>query len=199
MIRPRKHRPSRTKNTPREFSRTGSHHVRQSCQDNPIECRYCGKFGHYEEECRKKKWVSASPSRQLMNNATNCDYEDHYKLFIMRYKAHSMSTSSPTNTSPLDNVRFVDPRASNHVTSHKVWFWELWKPDRVDYVETRDDTIHPLQHIGNIRFDNDGKQTYIKNVLHVTPVKKNPVSVSQIVEQGKHVRFNHEEKVEHSS
>ena len=70
------------------------------------------------------------------------------------------------------------------MTSHKDWFRELQMSDLPDYVEIRDDTIHPIQHVGNVTFRNDGKQTYINNDLHVRPSRKSLVLVDQIVEQG---------------
>ena len=78
------------------------------------------------------------------------------------------------------------------MTSHEDWFQELRKPDRPGYVETGDDTTHSIRHIGNVPFGNNGKQTYLKNVLHVPTITKNLVSVGQIVEQGMQVRFNNE-------
>ena len=74
--------------------------------------------------------------------------------------------------------------------SHEEWFRELREPDRPGYVETGDDTTHPIRHIGNVPFGKEGEQTYIKNVLHVPTITKNLVSVGQIVEQGMQVRFN---------
>ena len=64
-------------------------------------------------------------------------------------------------------------------------------PKWLDYVETGDDTIHPIQHVGNVSFDEEGNWTYIKNILHVPTIMKNLVSVGQIVEQGMQVHFNH--------
>ena len=46
--------------------------------------------------------------------------------------------------------------------------------------------MHPIQHIGNVPFGKEGKQTYIKNILHVPTITKKLVSVSRIVEQGKY-------------
>ena len=53
-------------------------------------------------------------------------------------------------------------------------------------------TTHPIRHIGNVPFGNNGHQTYLKNVLHVPTITKNLISVGQIVEQGMQVRFNNE-------
>ena len=51
---------------------------------------------------------------------------------------------------------------------------------------------HPIQHIGNVPFGNNGHQTYLKNILHVPTITKNMISIGQIVEQGMQVRFNNE-------
>ena len=88
-------------------------------------------------QCRKKKSESAFTSWQLVNYASNSDYDDHGRMFIMRHKANSMTASNPTNTSNSEDVWFVDSGASNHMTSHEDWFWELRKPEQPDYVETR--------------------------------------------------------------
>ena len=49
--------------------------------------------------------------------------------------------------------------------SHEDWFWELRKLERPRYVVTGDDTIHPIQLVGNVPFYEEGNQTYIKNVV----------------------------------
>ena len=85
---------------------------------------------------------------------------------------------------------FIDSGASNHITSHAGWFRELPKPNRPSYVETGDDIIHPIQHVGNVPLSEEGSHAYIKNVLHVPTITKNLVLVSYILEQGMQVWFN---------
>ena len=48
---------------------------------------YYGKFGHQEEECRKKKRELASTSKQLANYATNSDSDDHGGIFVLSEQA----------------------------------------------------------------------------------------------------------------
>ena len=76
----------------------------------------------------------------------------------MSHKAHSMSTQGETSTSTLDKVWFVNSEASNHITSHEDWFLELRKPDRLSYVKIGEDTTRPIRHVGNVPFENNGKQ-----------------------------------------
>ena len=68
------------------FERKGSCHVGPSQQNDPIKCGYCGKVGHHEEECWKKKNESTSTSWQLINHATYSEYDKYGGLFVMRYK-----------------------------------------------------------------------------------------------------------------
>ena len=103
-----------------------------------------------------------------------------------------MSEHSLTDTSPSDNVWFVNSGVSTHMTSHEHLFRELRKPDQHRYVETRDDTTRPVRHVENVPFGNDGKQTYLKNVLHVPTITKNLLSFDQIVEHGMQVQFKNE-------
>ena len=65
----------------------------------------------------------------------------------MRHEAHSMSVLVSTSASTSNNVWFVDSGTSNHMTSHEEWIKELRKPERPGYVETGDDTTHPIQDI----------------------------------------------------
>mgnify|MGYP006973871167 CR=1 FL=1 len=101
-----------------------------------------------------------------------------------------MSASTSISALNPKDVWFVDSGASNYITSHKEWFRELRESEQPGYVEIGDDTTHLIRHIGNVPFGEKGKQTYIKNVLHVPTITKNLVSVSQMVEQGMQVRFN---------
>jgi hypothetical protein len=59
------------------------------------------------------------------------------------------------------------------------------------FVEIGDDTTHPITQIGKVPLSmQDGQTKYLKDVLHVPTITKNPVSVGQMVEQGLQVTFN---------
>ena len=53
-------------------------------------------------------------------------------VFVMNHKENTMLTS----TLKLEDVWFVDSRASNQMTSHEKWFQNMREPG---YVETGDD------------------------------------------------------------
>ena len=102
-----------------------------------------------------------------------------------------MTASSATNTSSSEDIWFVDLGASSRMTSHQEWFWDLREPEWPSYVEIGDDTTNPIRHIDNVPSGKEGIHMYIKNILDVPTIKKNMVSLGQIVEQGMQVRFNH--------
>jgi hypothetical protein len=88
----------------------------------------------------------------------------------------------------VDNVWYVDSGASNHMTYHGEWFRDVKNLEKPSYVETRDDTTHPIAHIGNVPLAmQDGNIKYLSNVLHVPNITKNLVFIGQMIEQ---VRFN---------
>ena len=107
------------------FGRRGSFHAEHGRQMRPATCNYCGKIGHREEECRKRRSESASTSRQHTNYAVNSEYDDYDGLFVMRHRANSMTAYDSASTSNSKDVRFVDSGASHHMTSHKEWFCDL--------------------------------------------------------------------------
>ena len=95
-------------------------------------------------------------SGMYINHSTDSDYDELCRMFVMRHEAQSMLAQASTYTSASNNVWFVDSGASNHMTSHEDWFRELHAPEHPGYVKTSDDTTHPIQHIGNVPFGNNG-------------------------------------------
>ena len=95
------------------------------------------------------------------------------------------------DVSTKDDVWYVDMGASNHMTSFGEWFREMKDSETPGYVETGDDTTHPIAHIGKVPLSmQNGKMKYLHDVLHVPNITKNLVSVGQMIEQGLQVRFN---------
>ena len=48
------------------------------------------------------------------------------------------------------DIWYVDLGASNHMTYHQNWFSEMKEPRKLGYVETRDNTMHPIEHVENV-------------------------------------------------
>ena len=106
---------------------------------------------------------------------------------MTRHEENSMKKTTPKS----DEVWYVDSGASNHMTSHKEWFSYLEKPEQPGVVATGDDTLHPIEHVGEVPLSHIGLKGKLMNVLHVPTITKNLVSFGQIVDQGMQVWFTH--------
>jgi hypothetical protein len=77
-----------------------------------------------------------------------------------------------------NNVWYVDSGASNHMTNHGEWFKDIRDLKTLRFVETTDNTTHPITQIGKVSLSmQDGQTKYLKDVLHVSIIIKNLVSV----------------------
>jgi hypothetical protein len=67
----------------------------------------------------------------------------------------------------------VDSGASNHMTSHGEWFKDTKDLKTPGFVETSDDTTHPITKIGKVPLSmQDGQTKYLKDVFHVPTIIK---------------------------
>jgi hypothetical protein len=74
--------------------------------------------------------------------------EDRYEhLFVVQHMLNTVVANVSTN---VDNVWYVDSGASNHMTYHGEWFRDVKNLEKPGYVETGDDTAHPIAHIRNV-------------------------------------------------
>ena len=98
----------------------------------------------------------------------------------MQHMINSMSTSVSICG---DNAWYVDLGASNHMTGHGEWFKEMQTLERPCFVENGNYTAHPIVHTGDAPLTmQDGKVNYLADVLCVSRITKNLVSVGQMVE-----------------
>jgi hypothetical protein len=89
------------------------------------------------------------------------------------------------------NVWYVDSGASNHMTSHEEWFRNIKDLKTLGFVETSDDTTHPITQINKVPLSTqDGQTKYLKDVFHVPTITKKFVFISQMVEQSLQMTFN---------
>jgi hypothetical protein len=84
-----------------------------------------------------------------------------------------------------NNVWYVDFGASNHMISHGEWFKDTKGLKTPGFMETSDDTTHPIRQMGKVSLSmQDGQTKYLKDVLHVPTITKKLVFVGHVVEQG---------------
>ena len=75
----------------------------------------------------------------------------------------------------------MDSGASNHTANHTEWF-SLEKPEKSGVVETGDNTVHPIEHVGDVLLSHVGQKGLMRNILHVPTIAKNLVFDGQIAD-----------------
>ncbi len=131
------------------------------------------------KNCYQKEHDARNGKLQKGNYASTSNQGDE-QLFVMQHMANSMIRGISDN-----NVWYVDSGASNHMTSHGKWFRDTKDLKTPGFVETSDDTTHPITQIGKVPLSmQDGQTKYLKDVLHVPTITKKLVFVGQMVEQG---------------
>ena len=131
---------------------------------------------------KKQNDVKNGKLQQSKYASSSKNAEDNERLFVVQ---HVMNAVAENVSKCGDTMWYVDSGALNHMTSHREWFKEMKKPEKPGYVETGDDTTHPIAHVGDVSLSmQDGKVKCLTNVLHVPEITKNLVSIGQMVEQG---------------
>ena len=64
---------------------------------------------------------------------------------------------------------------SNHMTSHEGWLFYLEKLEQSGVVETRDDTPHLIEHVGEVPLSHVRQKGKLMNVLHGPTITTNLV------------------------
>ena len=138
-------------------------------------------------DCPKGKTSGKKEQGNYASTSRDASEGRSKHMFIMQHLMNTRTAENPTK----DDVWYVDSGASNHMTSRGEWFRDMRKPEVSGFVQTGDDTAHPIAHVGDVPLNTqDEKSKYLADVLHVPNITKNLVFVGQMVEQVLQVCFN---------
>ena len=90
-------------------------------------------------------------------------------MFVMKHHVNSMEESTSTQ----GDVWIVNSGASNHMKNHEEWFMTQKKPEQSRFMETYDDTVHTIDHIGDARQDVEERLPCIDNHQEFGVAQKN--------------------------
>ena len=90
----------------------------------------------------------------------------------------------------MGSVWYLDSGPSFHMTRDKELFSDLEEKDLHMHIEMGDDGQYSWTGIGTITFEREsGNPSLLKNVMHVTGIKNNLVSVAMLEDRGYDVIF----------
>lgn len=147
---------------------------------------YCGKFGHYAKDCKKKKFHESKYRRHANNFvdrvATVSDDLKIIKLFIS-------NTTLSTKTYDC-NAWFIDLGVYIHMTCNRDWFETYHEKANGAKIYLGDDNCHEIKGYDDVCVAlPSGLVKQIKNVMYVPGIKKKIILVSTITYQGLKVEF----------
>ena len=94
------------------------------------------------------------------------------------------------SSSIITDVWYVDSGASCHLAGRKEFFNSLQEGGMNLHIELRDDARYKAQGIGTVSFQRESsKPLYFDDVLYVTGLTKNLISVSTLEDKGFNVTF----------
>ena len=171
--------------TKKDKSYNHSHGESKSSHDHKknAKCRYCGKKGHYEKECRTKErdFKSGKLKKSFQKNQANTvKTEEDDTAFVA---ALSASVSS--------DMWYLDSGASQHMTGCRAWFSKYENLSLSRTVTLGDDRDLVIKGKGSIPFQFlHGDCMDVQDILHVEGLRKNLISLSKLRDQRYRITFD---------
>lgn len=132
-------------------------------------CNYCGKFGHYAYECRKKKY-NESKNNKYEGNFVSGEDEQSDNLHNLKLFISDVALSA--NVDDCNNW-FIDSGASIHMSCHRNWFKKIYEKNDGSKIYLGDDSSHDIKGYGDISVQlPNGNAKQLASVMYVRGIKK---------------------------
>ncbi|CAI7820490.1 unnamed protein product, partial [Closterium sp. NIES-54] len=156
----------------------GSDRSKRNTSNGSSKCHYCGKAGHLWRECRKR------PSDWTPSRARNHEGNAHTASGDANDSRESIVLLAGDGTNTPSDAWFLDTGATQHMMHSASFLTNVGAPRDVTRVVFGNDKSLLVVGVGSTRLIVDGGPVDITNVLHVTGLKVNLLSVTQLAKKG---------------
>ena len=182
-------------------------HKADDCKSSGGEkrkCDCCGRNGHLKINCffnpdsknyKGKPWNKANVAQAFANqDKSNSSEKDVGWSILFHVAAAAAAAVEEDDHDSCRNEWLLDSGASKHITAFADNFVELKSVSDGQMVEIANGDCVPIQGIGTVKVDlGNGSKTKsitLHDVLFIPSIKRNLLSVSQIVKSGTDVVFS---------
>ncbi|XP_013639745.1 PREDICTED: uncharacterized protein LOC106345014 [Brassica oleracea var. oleracea] len=158
----------------------------QTKDKSHITCFSCDKLGHYASE---------SPDARLKLQEVEKKEEDTQEAYelmmheVVYLNENKVQPSTWETEEDMENVWYLDNRASNHMSGNRLFFYRL-DESVTGVVRFGDDSRINIKGKGSIKFIlKGGEKKTLNNVYYIPGLRSNIVSLGQATEAGCEVRM----------
>jgi len=139
-------------------------------------------MGHLRKDCRLLQRQQKQSHKKSQSQKQKGKKQGHFLEAPTAKKEDKGVKLLMASNLPEDNAWYIDSGATRHMTGKLEWFKELWEAKGQMTITLGDDIVLRVEGIGNVPFmtSNGKKGTYIRDVLYVSGLKANLISVAQV-------------------
>jgi len=150
--------------------------------EKKIQCFNCNRIGHFSIEC-----VVAPSHIDHRGSQSHSDHEENMakEENEANLKKQSLMLMMITNSESHNNeIWYIDFRCSNHMTGHRDWLVKF-DAKKKSTIRCADNRVIQTEGAGNVLVTRqDGRQTMISDMLYVSGMKSNVITMGQLLEKG---------------
>ena len=164
-----------------------NHHKKKDKRS--LECFNCHKMGHYASECYADKKKKKHRDKEAHMAQEDYDYDSSETLTLM-------VTTTTRSVNSQEKSWYLDSGCSNHMTCHREWLinFDAEKKSKVTFADDNTLKVEGAEDVVILRID--GSKAVISNVLFVSEMKCNLLSIGQLVQKGFTVVMGNYGKIE---
>lgn len=169
------------------------------------KCSYCMKYGHREEDCRKKQRdktqsnqssqssQSTQSTRRIPRDMSKvtchfCDKAGHYQRDCIEYANAKNKRTGAQALFASTGSTIIDSGATQHMFNTLDAFNDDVRQEVTHITCANKETVEAT-HVGSVNLDLNGTPRALHDVLHVPRLKHNLVSVPALTKDGNRVVF----------